>query len=88
MTAGMLDTSRLLSATSERIAGAMDQAGHHLATAADRSVEAHALLAELERAGDEIASVVETIAAVSRQTNLLALNATIEAARAGEAGRG
>ena len=88
MTAGMLDTSRLLSATSERIAGAMDQAGHHLATAADRSVEARALLAELERAGDEIASVVETIAAVSRQTNLLALNATIEAARAGEAGRG
>ncbi len=88
MTAGMLDTSRVLSTTSERIGGAMDEAGHHLATATDRSVEARALLAELERAGDEIASVVETIAAVSRQTNLLALNATIEAARAGEAGRG
>ncbi|MEH3118696.1 MAG: methyl-accepting chemotaxis protein [Methylorubrum populi] len=88
MTAEMLDTSRTLSSTSERIAGAMDEAGHHLATATDRSVEARILLAELERAGDEIASVVETIAAVSRQTNLLALNATIEAARAGEAGRG
>ena len=88
MTGGMLDTSRILSSTSARIAGAMDEAGHHLTTAADRSVDARALLAELARAGDEIAGVVETIAAVSRQTNLLALNATIEAARAGEAGRG
>ena len=88
MAAGMLDTSRTLSSTSGRIADAMDEAGHHLATANDRSVQARDLLAELERAGHEIASVVETIAAVSRQTNLLALNATIEAARAGEAGRG
>lgn len=43
---------------------------------------------ELERAGDDISKVTETISEISEQVNLLALNATIEAARAGDAGKG
>lgn len=38
--------------------------------------------------GDQIDSIVRTIAAIADQTNLLALNANIEAARSGEYGRG
>ncbi len=48
---------------------------------------ANSLLA-LRSAGDQVSSVVGTIAEISDQTNLLALNAAIEAARAGESGRG
>ncbi|GJE17525.1 methyl-accepting chemotaxis protein [Methylobacterium marchantiae] len=77
-----------LSSTSARITEAMGQAGGHLDQAGDRGTEARALIAALAEAGNEIASIVDTISAVARQTNLLALNATIEAARAGEAGRG
>ena len=43
---------------------------------------------ELDRATEQIGSVVGLISKIATQTNLLALNATIEAARAGEAGRG
>ncbi len=42
----------------------------------------------LGEASEQIGSIVDTIAAVTKQTNLLALNAAIEAARAGEHGRG
>lgn len=45
-------------------------------------------LHHLQRAVDEIDSVIQSINEVAEQTNLLALNATIEAARAGEAGKG
>lgn len=38
--------------------------------------------------GEQINSIVKTIAAIADQTNLLALNATIEAARSGEHGKG
>ncbi|SPT68589.1 Methyl-accepting chemotaxis protein 4 [Anaerobiospirillum thomasii] len=38
--------------------------------------------------GDQIDSIVKTIATIADQTNLLALNANIEAARSGEYGRG
>ncbi len=46
------------------------------------------MLLELRSAGDQVSSVVSTIAEIAAQTNLLALNAAIEAARAGESGRG
>ena len=46
------------------------------------------MLLNLKNAGDQVGSVVSTIAEIAGQTNLLALNAAIEAARAGESGRG
>ncbi len=74
-----------LSSSSARIGEAMGQAGGHLDQAGDRGTEARALIAALAEAGNEIASIVDTISVVARQTNLLALNATMEAVRAGAA---
>lgn len=46
------------------------------------------MLAKLQASGEQVSSVVKTVAEIAEQTNLLALNAAIEAARAGESGRG
>lgn len=56
-----------------------------LANDVEKSAE---MLLSLKNAGDQVSSVVKTIAEIAEQTNLLALNAAIEAARAGESGRG
>lgn len=72
------------------------QEGANNVIGTSRSIEALAedieksaeMLLSLKNAGDQVSSVVKTIAEIAEQTNLLALNAAIEAARAGESGRG
>ncbi|MDX1669277.1 MAG: methyl-accepting chemotaxis protein, partial [Limnobacter sp.] len=50
--------------------------------------ETNTAMNDVEKVGDQIGTIVQTINGIAAQTNLLALNAAIEAARAGEAGRG
>jgi methyl-accepting chemotaxis protein len=45
-------------------------------------------IAEVGKAGEEVAGIAKDIDAIAFQTNILALNAAVEAARAGEAGTG
>jgi methyl-accepting chemotaxis protein len=87
-TVGLAASTEELAAASGEITSAMDQADLRIGDAVGSARSANGLIAELARATEEIAGIVDTIAAVARQTNLLALNATIEAARAGAAGRG
>ena len=64
------------------------QSATHIATLAEDIDRSSEMLSKLQSAGDQVGSVVKTIAEIAEQTNLLALNAAIEAARAGESGRG
>src|SRR4051812_2193461 len=87
-TVGLAASTEELAATSGEITQAMDHADAKIVAAVETAQGANRMIAELARATEEIAGIVDTISAVARQTNLLALNATIEAARAGAAGRG
>ena len=54
----------------------------------DPSANAKGSVINLNKAAQEIESIVAVISEIAEQTNLLSLNASIEAARAGEHGRG
>ncbi len=54
----------------------------------DRLRDTSVAIAKINEMGEQINSIVKTIAAIADQTNLLSLNATIEAARTGEHGKG
>lgn len=55
---------------------------------ADKLRNTSIAISKINEMGEQINSIVKTIAAIADQTNLLALNATIEAARSGEHGKG
>ena len=57
-------------------------------TLADKLRDTSVAIQKINEMGEQINSIVRTIAAIADQTNLLALNATIEAARSGEHGKG
>ncbi|MFQ3610069.1 MAG: Cache 3/Cache 2 fusion domain-containing protein, partial [Fimbriimonadales bacterium] len=65
----------------ERVIQAMERIQERTAFTAERVLE-------LDKYGQQIGSIVQTIKSIAQQTNLLALNAAIEAARAGEHGKG
>ena len=77
-----------LSASVQSMAGQVDNTSGLATSAVDDAGDASRLVAELDKAGQEINEVTSLITDIAEQTNLLALNATIEAARAGDAGKG
>ncbi len=86
---------RAIAAAIEEITAAISETSEHaehsfrVAENASKLVdESVTKIGELNKAAQEIGSIVSTIQEIAEQTNLLALNAAIEAARAGEAGRG
>ncbi|MBM7866081.1 HAMP domain-containing protein [Heliobacterium gestii] len=82
------DNSRLTLTAAERGSETVAKSIDHMTAIKDKTNEAEAMMAELDRYSREINRMTETITAIAAQTNLLALNAAIEAARAGDAGRG
>lgn len=66
----------------------MEATEKSMAALLDPSTEAKGSVINLNKAGEEIESIVAVISDIAEQTNLLSLNASIEAARAGEHGRG
>ncbi|MBX6351803.1 MAG: hypothetical protein IRZ10_00600 [Thermoflavifilum sp.] len=85
------DEGSWLSATLDRLHGAVQEMNAATAVARDTRDRMHAAATDLRELIDASAVIREASALISHfaeQTNLLALNAAIEAARAGEAGRG
>lgn len=69
-------------------AGKVQETSRSIATLAVDIEHTADKLLSLRSVGDQVSSVVGTIAEIADQTSLLSLNAAIEAARAGESGRG
>ncbi|WP_131803762.1 methyl-accepting chemotaxis protein [Methylorubrum salsuginis] len=89
------ETARLLAGSAQELtaAAASISAQIHAAAGLLDGVTAvigqvQARIGQLRASSDEIGTIIDLIAGITRQTNLLALNAMIEAARAGEHGRG
>ncbi len=80
-------TEEMVSSISE-ISKSTNSGSRQASEALGKVQESDKLVQNLSVAGEEIGTVIKTIASIAQQTNLLALNATIEAARAGEAGKG
>jgi methyl-accepting chemotaxis protein len=94
-TAQTRDNVHLAAAASDQMARSIEEIGRQTANGFEKARSAAAqtgntnkAMIELDKATEQIGSVVQLISKIAAQTNLLALNATIEAARAGEAGRG
>ncbi len=89
------DNVQSAASASDQMAQSIEEIGRQTAnglekarSAAAQTGNANRAMIELDKAIEQIGSVVQLIYKIAAQTNLLALNATIEAARAGEAGRG
>lgn len=82
------ETAQLGATQVHQGAESVRQSASNITTLAEDLDKSADRLAKLQSAGDQVSSVVKTIAEIAEQTNLLALNAAIEAARAGESGRG
>ena len=89
------DNVRSAASASQYLATSIEQIGRQTANGLEKAKSAKIqagnttkAMLQLDKATEQIGSVLELISKIASQTNLLALNATIEAARAGEAGRG
>jgi methyl-accepting chemotaxis protein len=87
--------AQAVAAATEELTASLGSVDQQAAEAARRALDAARQLddadgriRQLQRAADQIGTIVDLITRIAGQTHLLALNATIEAARAGDAGRG
>jgi len=84
----MAESAKLASSVAMTGGKAVDQTIATMAQIKEQMAYSAEKVKELDKKGQEIGAIVETIDQIAEQTNLLALNAAIEAARAGEHGKG